>query len=299
MNASVWLAVGAAIAGAASFGTAGLLQNSASSQAPKEKTLRPQLLVELMRIRPFRWSVVLSILGFALQATALRFGPLGLVQPILVTGVLFYLGAAAVSRHRLPDLRLVGAAVLTTVGLAAFLLSADPGQGHGPSGARNTVGGIWVGAVLLGILVACLIAAGFIRRYRAIPLATASAICFGSTASLARSLLDSANLQSPFGQWQLYVIIVLGPAGFLLNQNAFQAGRAGSVAVALITVGDPIVAITIGAAWLDEPLSSGALRLAIDAAALVAITAGIVLLNLRAEAVSREVGGDTSTPEAA
>lgn len=299
MNASVWLAVGAAIAGAASFGTAGLLQKSASSQAPKEKTLRPQLLVELMRIRPFRWSVVLSILGFALQATALRFGPLGLVQPILVTGVLFYLGAAAVSQHRLPDPKLVGAAVLTTVGLAAFLLSADPGHGHGPSGARNTVGGIWVGAVLLGILVACLITAGLVRRYRAIPLAAASAICFGSTASLARSLLDAANLQSPFGQWQLYAIIVLGPAGFLLNQNAFQAGRAGSVAVALITVGDPIVAITIGAAWLDEPLSSGTLRLAIDAAALVAITAGIVLLNVRAEAVSREVGGDTSTPEAA
>ena len=299
MNASVWLAVVAAVAGAASFGTAGLLQNLASSQAPTEKTLRPQLLVELMRIRPFRWSVVLSILGFALQATALRFGPLGLVQPILVTGVLFYLGAAAVSRHRLPDFKLVGAAVLTTLGLAAFLLSADPGQGHGPSGARNTVGGIWVGAVLLGILAACLITAGLVRHYRAIPLATASAICFGSTASLARSLLDSANLQSPFGQWQLYAIVVLGPAGFLLNQNAFQAGRAGSVAVALITVGDPIVAITIGAAWLDEPLTAGALRLAIDAAALVAITAGIVLLNLRAEAVSREVGGDTSTPEAA
>lgn len=290
------LAVIAAVAAAASFGGAGLLQHHASRQAPPRGPLRPGLLLDLMRIRAFRWGVVLGVLGFALQATALRFGPLGLVQPILVTGVLFYLGFAALSMHRVPDLRLLGAALLTVVGITGFLLSASPNEGN----ESTRSGSALLVIVLLAVLVACLVAARLIHRYRVIPLAVAAAICYGSTAALVRSLLAAPDLHSPFGQWELYAIVVLGPAGFLLNQNAFQAGPFGSVAVAIITVGDPVVAIVIGAFWLNESIASGPLRLVADVLSLLVTAAGIVLLNRRAEAVAREVRGETGEePEVA
>lgn len=294
MSLAVVFSVLAAVAAAASFGAAGLLQHHASRQAPPSGPLRPRLLLDLVRIRAFRWGVLLAALGFALQATALAFGPLGLVQPILVTGVLFYLGLAALSMHRVPDLKLLGAALLTVVGLTLFLLSASP---HHGSGSRSRAGGELVGIVLLAIIVACLFVARILNRYKIIPLAVAAAVCYGATASLVRSLLITPDLQTLLGQWQLYAVVVLGPAGFLLNQNAFQAGKFGSVAVAITTVGDPVVAITIGAFWLGESLTGGALSFAVDGLALLVTVAGIVLLNRRAEAVGRQVRGEAGDGE--
>lgn len=294
MSLSVALSVLAAVGAAACFGAAGLLQHHASRQAPPSGPLRPRLLLDLIRIRAFRWGVVLAALGFALQATALGFGPLGLVQPILVTGVLFYLGLAALSMHRAPDLKLLGAALLTAVGLTVFLLSASP---HHDGVGRSAGGGELVGVVLLAIVVACLFMARVLQRYRIIPLAVAAAVCYGATAALVRSLLVTPDLQTLLAQWQLYAVIVLGPAGFLLNQNAFQAGRFGSVAVAITTVGDPVVAITVGALWLGESLAVGAFRLVADGLALLVTVAGIVLLNRRAEEVGREVRGQDEDSE--
>lgn len=285
--AQIW-AVLPAVAAAASFGAAGLLQHRVSRQAPPAGPLRPRLLWDLIRIPAFRWGVLLAALGFALQATALSFGPLSLVQPILATGVLFYLGIAAAMMRQAPDGRLVGAALLTTVGISGFLLAAKPSNGPG-----RMIGPVWpLGVAFAGAVVLCLVVANRVaHRFRALPLAIAAAVCYGVTASLVRSLLSAVDLAHLLGQWQLYAVIILGPAGFLLNQNAFQEGRVGSVAVAIITVGDPVVSIIAGAVWLGEPLASGAGPTAAQVISLLVMSSGIVLLAHRAQAVGERIRG--------
>jgi hypothetical protein len=46
-------------------------------------------------------------------------------------------------------------------------------------------------------------------------------------------------------QWPLYLLVIVGPVGFLLNQNAFQAGILISLVLAIITTADPLVSISI------------------------------------------------------
>lgn len=291
-----------AICAAAAFGAAGLLQHRADRQAPESKALRPQLLFDLIKIPAFRWGVILGALGFALQVTALAFGPLALVQPILATGVLFYLGIAAVMMRQAPDWPLVGAALLTAVGLSGFLLAAHP-----DGGSRQFAGGgfpgvavLVLGASLVAVVVLCLIISRATKRFRALPLAIAAAVCYGVTAGLVRSLVVSVDLATLLSQWQLYAVIVLGPIGFLLNQNAFQAGSVGSLAVAIITVGDPVVSIIVGAIWLGESLGGGPGRIIGEVISLLVMAAGIVLLARRAQKVGARISGeDTDTPEIA
>ncbi len=294
--AQIW-AVLPAVGAAACFGWAGLVQHRVSQQAPSSGSLRPRLLLDLIRVPAFRWSIVLGALGFALQATALSFGALSLVQPILATGVLFYLGIAAATMRQAPDWRLLGAALLTTVGISGFLIAAKPTQSGG-----HMQGPVWpLGVAFAGVVAVCLLlAARVARRFRALPLAVASAVCYGVTASLVHSLVVSVDLATLLSQWQLYAVVVLGPAGFLLNQHTFQEGRVGSVAVAVITVGDPVVSIIAGAVWLGEPLAGGPGATAAQVISLVVMTAGIVLLEHRAQAVGERIseqGEGSDMPE--
>ncbi|HET8600780.1 MAG TPA: DMT family transporter [Segeticoccus sp.] len=288
MSALTWLvAVPAAIGAAASFGGAGFLQHQAARSAPESGPLQPTLLVQLVQIPRFRYSVVLSALGFVLQVLALRFAPLPVVQPLLVTGVLFYLLFARLTMRKKLDRLIVLAAVLALLGLSAFLLVARPRSGHEHIGPWDAV---WLGIALVAAVAVCLsISKGLPDEWSVVPIAIATACCYGATAGLVRSLLISGELHEFFLQWQLYAIIVVAPAGFLLNQHAFQEGAFGSVAVATINVGDPIVSILIGLLWLGDSLSPGLWRTFGEVVALVAMAGGVSILANRAQTVADEL----------
>ncbi len=282
------VAVPAAVVAAACFGSAGVLQHRATHQVPQSQPLRPKLLFDLIRVPAFVGGVVLGGLGFAFQVVALRYAPLVLVQPILVTGVLFYLALASLlGRHR-PDGRLLLGALLAAIGLAGFLLVSRPvgGKATFQSGAA-----LPLGLALVAVIAACLLISSRISaELRQLPLATATAICYGVTAALVRSLVDVSTRQGwhIWTQWELYALIVVGPAGFLLNQNAFQSGKLGSVALTITTVGDPIVSIGIGLAWLDESIATGWSLLG-EMVALLVMVGGIAVLAGRAQQLAEQM----------
>jgi hypothetical protein len=90
----------------------------------------------------------------------------------------------------------------------------------------------------------------------AVTLAVVCAVFYGVTASLRALAIGGIGLDL-FKRWELHAIAAVAPVSFLLNQNAFQSGRFGSVAVATITIADPAVSIGLGVAWLGESLASG------------------------------------------
>src|SRR4051794_41476562 len=71
------------------FAVGSVLQQSAAREAPREDALSWRLLVDLAH-RP-RWllGIASDVVSFGFQALALSFGPLALVQPLSVTGLLF------------------------------------------------------------------------------------------------------------------------------------------------------------------------------------------------------------------
>ncbi|MBO0871086.1 MAG: DMT family transporter [Micromonosporaceae bacterium] len=287
MPAGLWIAVPAAMCAALSFGFSSNLQYRASHQVPVRGPANPTLFADLVRNRLFEYSIGLNLLGFGLQVTALRFGPVMLVQPLLVTSLLFYvLLTPALNRHRPDAVRIAGAS-LTLAGLIAFLLVARPADVGGRDLTPDTILPLAIGLAVL--LTACIAGSHTVaREWRSLPLAMATGICYGVTAGLVRSLSNRFTDGFPelLFHWQLYAICVLGPLGVLLNQNTFQAGKLGSPALAIITTVDPLISIGVGLLWLDGTIAVGPAPIFGEIIALAVMAAGIGILATRAPHLS-------------
>jgi drug/metabolite transporter (DMT)-like permease len=300
MPPGLWIAVPAAMCAALSFGLSSNFQYRASHQVPVRGPADPTLFADLVRNRLFQYSIGLNILGFALQVTALKFGPVMLVQPLLVTSLLFYvLLTPALNRQRPDAVRIAGAG-LTLAGLIAFLLVARPTDVGGRDLTPDTILPLAVGLAVL--LTACIAVSRTVaRQWRSLPLALGTGICYGVTAGLVRSLSNRFTDGFPelLHHWQLYAICVLGPLGVLLNQNTFQAGKLGSPALAIITTVDPLISIGVGLLWLDGTIAVGVAPVLGEIIALAVMAAGIAVLATRAPHLSHPAGPPVAAPEQA
>lgn len=279
-----------ALGAAAAFGASSVLQFCATHRTPEQPAGRPSLLLHLVRQRTWRWSVVLAGVAFGLQVAALSLMPLIFVQPLLVTGLLWYVLLHAMLDRRRPDPKILLESVLCLVALSAFLLLARPTAGQG-KGLSSLTSAVLLGITVIGSVALCLVAAlGLDRRWRPLPLALAAGICYGVTAGLISSLAFHFNGSplSVLGHWQLYALIVLGPFGVLLSQNAYQAGPLGAPALATMIVADPLVSLGIGLAWLDERMRTGPWEVTGQVLALAAMAGAVFLLARRAPRLDRE-----------
>jgi drug/metabolite transporter (DMT)-like permease len=284
------LGVLAALAAAATFGLASVLQHRAARHAPPRAAGRPQLLLDLLHDRRWRWSVVMTAFAFGLQVTALKLLPLLFVQPLLVTGLLWYVIGSALTEHHRPDLLIILASIGCLAGLSALLLVAQPSTSDSTA-PKSLLHAVPLVAGLAAAVACCLgLATRVPAGWRSLPLALASGICYGVTAGLVRSLSTSfgAGLEAVLSQWQTYAIIALGPIGVLLSQNAYQSGRLGSPALAIITVTDPLVSIAVGIVWLGETVQTGPGYIAGELVALAVLVASVFLLAERAPKVKGE-----------
>ncbi|MGH3797017.1 MAG: DMT family transporter [Pseudonocardiaceae bacterium] len=289
-SAMLFVAVPAAVVGAASFGLASAIQQRATKQVPTTGTLNPLLLWELIHRPVWVLGVVTVLVGLALQLVALAFGPLVLVQPLLVTGALFGAVFSALLAHRGVDRLIVLGSLACVAGLAAFLLLARP---TGNSGQLPNGTALLPLAVVLSLLVAgCLVvAARFSGSIHVGALAMATGVFYGLTAGLMKVVtaqVRSGGLAEPFGHPVLYVVCAVGPMGFLLSQNTFQQGTLIAPALAVITIVDPLVGVAIGVSWLGEQVSNSPAILAGQAMAAVVLIGGVALLTHRATQLRHE-----------
>jgi hypothetical protein len=281
---SMVVAVPAAIAGAACMGLASAAQARATKEVPASKTLHPGLLVSLVRRPIWLIGIGATIAGLGLQVLALGFGPLILVQPLLVTALPFGSFFAAALVHKKLDRVIVGGAFTCVAGLSAFLLLARPtgGLDHLTRSAPLGELAIGLGVIAVGGLVLSSMVSGAVR---VLGLALATGVFYGVTAGLMKVVAGElrVGLTEPFGHWTLYAVCVIGPIGFLLSQNTFQQGRMVSPALAVITTVDPLVGVAIGVWWLGESAATGPAVLAGELIAALVIMTGIAILARRAD----------------
>ena len=67
----------------------------------------------------------------------------------------------------------------------------------------------------------------------------------------------------------IYILVVVGPVGYLLNQNAFQQGTFLSPVQAIITAANPVLSIALGIVWLDVRVRSSPAAIAGEVASLL------------------------------
>jgi drug/metabolite transporter (DMT)-like permease len=292
VSTTFFIAVPAAVVGAASFGLASAIQQRATKEVPTTGTLDPRLLLELIRRPAWVLGIGTVIVGLSLQLVALAYGPLVLVQPLLVTGVLFGAVFSALLAHRRVDRLVILGSLGAVAGLSAFLVLAQPTGGS--TQLEQDGWGLLPLALVLGITVlVCLAVAGrYEGSVRVAALAAATGVFYGLTAGLMKVVtgqLRFGGFAEMFSHPVLYVVCAVGPLGFLLSQNTFQQGTLIAPALAIITIVDPLVGVAIGVWWLGEEVNTSPAVLAGELIAVLVIMGSVALLAHRGTQLRREI----------
>lgn len=230
--------------------------------------------------------MLVDVLAVVLHGLALHVSTLSVVQPLLVAGVVFTLPI----HHRVLHTRVtraeVGWSVVLGVGLAAFLVIASPGGGPtsreaGGQDGVDRLPAFLSGGIAVVAVGACLVLARGQRQTRAAAiLGTAAGILFAGTAALLKVTADQVARGPlvPLTHPELYLLLVVGAAGLVLHQLAFQAGPL-SASLPAFTVIDPLLSIALGVAVFDEALRPGAAAVLGEVVALLVVSAVAIRLT--------------------
>jgi drug/metabolite transporter (DMT)-like permease len=272
------LSVVAALAAGCTFAVGSVLQQSAAREAPLSVSMSWRLLVDLAHRRTWLLGIGCDVGSFALQALALAFGPLALVQPLLVTGLLFAVPMSVRWRGRSLAPRDWAGTVAVGTGLAAFLAAASPS-----AGVPETTWDKWVliliavgGLMALGIVVGGALSGAL----RASAYGVSAGVAFGLLAALTKSSthLLGQGASTFFTSWQPYAMAVVAVCGAIVQQSAFQAGPLPA-SVPIMDAVEPTIAVLIGVFAFAERLGTSIGALTFEALGILLLVAGIVTLD--------------------
>ncbi|HEX4831044.1 MAG TPA: DMT family transporter [Trebonia sp.] len=272
-----WIAVAAALAGALLFGMSAVAEQQGTKQVKTRQALSPRILLDLMRQPVWVVGVGGLIAGFALQVTALHFGSLALVQPLLVGDLVFAVLIGAYQRRR-GDVVVFAGVAACTAGVVGFLAVAKPSGGH-PDDSLGTF--LPLAACYCSAVAVCLVMAYGHRALRPPALALATGISYGTTAFLIKLLTTDASVAHVFTTWPLYAVAIVAPLGFVLNQDAYQRGTMVAPVLAIITITDPLVSILLAGALLSERLAHSPPAIAGEVVSLALMIAGVFVVAYR------------------
>ena len=244
------------------------------------------LLFRLARRPVWLLGVASMIGGFVFQLTALQFGELALVQPILALELLFvfgYLAVAGVGRVRVKRRDWLAAAAMSAgIGLFLWLASPSGGRLHAPASLWLLSGLVTFGVVLAALAVAFGLGQGprASRSRRAGVLGAASGISWGFLAAVIKELSShlSGGFAAVFSNWSPYVLVAVGTATMLLASHALAAGPLAASQPGF-TILDPLSASLLGVFLFGEHIRTGAGYLAGEVLALAVVFAGASALS--------------------
>ncbi|MDD4865848.1 MAG: DMT family transporter [Mycobacterium sp.] len=268
-----------AVAAALMMGIGDVIQQ----RSAQDVTQKPVGTLALFRrlLRDPRWwaGSLVAGAGFGLQAAALGFGSVVLVQALLVTSLLFAFVISAGAKHRRITVSQAVWAVLLAAAATVVVTVGNPQSGT-PRGTPQT----WsiVAAIMGPALVLCMIAARmFPGAVAALMLGVLSGSLWGLFSVLMKGVVDQldhgipALLHTPEG----YVWAVLAVAATAWEQSAFRAGPL-TASLPAVTVAEPIVGSVLGVTVLGETLDT-------DSVGLIALGVAVTVMAAATVALAR------------
>jgi uncharacterized membrane protein len=272
------ISAGAALVAGMCLATTGLLQQRAASKESADKQFSLQLILDLFRNRMWLAGIGAAVASYAFQAVALATGPLSLVQPLVVSELLFAIPISARRHKSKLGLREWAGLLTVTAGLVVGIVAANPHRGHPIEPfsswiwALITVGVIAALGVIIGKMISGPVRASLFALSGATVMALQSAL-FATTIAELRH-----NIAHTFVTWQPYALIVASFTGLFLVQNAYQAGPlAASMPVMDAVL--PMVSIGLGVGLFGEHIRTTWYGLTGAAAGILALVIGIVVLD--------------------
>ncbi|WP_369253178.1 DMT family transporter [Geodermatophilus amargosae] len=283
MTAAAAAAAGLAVLAAALFALASAVQQRTAAAVAEGPGGSLRLVAALAR-SPRWWAGTLADTGgYVAQAAALGLGSLLLVQPLLVTTVLFALPLGARWAGRRLGRADWGWAAVLVVALAAFVVTGEPTAGADAAAWRDWLPA-W--AVLGAAAGACLLGAALRRGTpRAVLLALVTGLAYGLAAALTKGVVDllGDGVAAVLTSWSTWLLAAALLGGTLVQQAAFQAGPLGA-SLPAATVGEPVVGAALGITVLGERLRAGGAEWALVAVLVAAMVAATVALARSAAA---------------
>lgn len=270
---SILLALFSALTSAANL----LMQRVSSGAGPSGSVLR--LARYLLRQPLWLLGAGAAVASFVLQAAALRRGQLSVVQPVLVTELVFVLLLRQLwLRQSVRALAWTSAGV-TCVGLAGFLVAAEPRGGH-----LRPTDGAWVTCVLAfggsALALAVFASRGSPAR-RAALYAAAAAVTGAFGATLIKTAVTTLTSNGPaelLTSWPVYALILTMIASAVLIQAALHVGPL-TVSQPVLVILNPIVSIWLSVWLFAEHFTDDAAVLALGACSFATLIVGVIILT--------------------
>ena len=278
---STWqfvISAGTALLAGMCLAATGVLQQRAARRRPSDERMSAQLLVKLAQNKWWLAGIGVAVLSYAFQAVALSTGPLSLVQPLIVSELLFAIPVSTHLRGRKLTWRDWAAVSTVVVGLTIGIIAANPKRGNPLQPfslwgwALLAVGVIVVASVLVARVVNGPVKASMFALAGASTMGTQSAL-FSSTIAMLRG-----DIPHTFTSWQPYALIVASFLGLYLVQNAYQAGPLAA-SMPVMDASLPLVSIGLGIGLFGDAVRTSWWGLTGAGVGILLLVVGIVGLD--------------------
>jgi len=287
----LWLVLLLACAAAFAFALSAMLEQRAASQANSSHSLDTvhgfsSFVRALVRRKLWLTGFVINNVGFLIQAAALHVGSVAVVQPVMVSQVLFALLLTGLGSRLRPTAKDWFYVLCICAGLIVLLSVGGAAPLHGAPDRERV---IWVLLAMAACVVLLVASARGQTDARAasLLLAIAAGICFAGNAVLIK--LTTEDLFGPGVlhtalDWPGYSLAVATASGLLIEQAAFAHGSL-PWAVAAMSITNPVISYLAGifGFHVTAPHSPGALA----AVSVTAVLIGIGISGLAHSPLTR------------
>lgn len=273
------LAVVLALWAALLFAVASVAQQRGTAGISDDEALGAGMVSTLARRPVWLMGIGADVAGFGVQAAALAVGSLLLVQPLLVTTLVFALPMAAWADHRRLTRREWTWAAVLAASLVVFLVLGEPTAGRDDAPLSD-----WIPvAVVIGPLVAGCVLAGSVLPHgtrRSLALAVAAGLLLGVAGPLTKTAVAGFDdgIAAGIAGWELWAMAVCASLGTFWQQSSYQAGDV-QTSLPAVTVLKPVVAMALGLTLYEETLTVGEAGDVLLVGSLVAMAVATVALG--------------------
>lgn len=269
----------AAVFAAALNASSSVVQRLATHKPSADRLFSREFAASMVKSRLFISGFGLQVAGFLAQATALKNGPLIIVEPLLTCDLVFLLLLIHWKLGITVQQRDWAAVAAIIIGLTGLYVALHPEGGH--LNYRLTP---WL--IVVSILGALVMVMGIIVRRlknqttRAILAGMGAAVAYALNAAFTKLSLNIFNhhgFVALMTSWPLYALIISGLTSIYLMINAYGSGPL-AITQPIMEVFEPAIAVSIGITIFGDRYNTSPLSLAIGFICVLILLVGIVRL---------------------
>jgi drug/metabolite transporter (DMT)-like permease len=237
-------------------------------------------LLRLLAVPIWLVGTLILLLGYATQGAALDRGKLVVVQPLLVTTIVWALPLGHwLTNQQVTPRQVLGAGVVV-VGLALFVLVGDPDAGVDNAPASSFV----IAALIIGAIAAALLLwlrTKTSKALHAAVLGVCAGLFYGLSASFSKPVINDlhVSIADAAGDWRTWALLGFGFIAFVIQQLSLATGQLAP-AMAAVSVANPAVSVILGIVMFEERLTRPGWHVVVALAALLAALGGATLITL-------------------